>query len=265
MHAQAYTIADSVKVLSLLKEGEQMLSQEKTKIIAAQYFGDAFRLAGNIGFYKGQGEALRLFAIQEVQQKSSYNNEAMHYFIQSLRVWQALNNPYQIAKTYILLGDTFADKWYYYSEGLGYYKQALILMRRLGKVTEINSLLFKMTHINLKIGNITQATEYSEPLFEYYQKNNLYEATIKLKLSIAQYWADRQAYQYAQEIAQEAIKDYEAHGGTAKQFAKQMQNMEESKAHSNYISPERIVLMCITAFVVVGIVIASYFYARRQV
>ncbi|TAH06941.1 MAG: hypothetical protein EAZ14_11910 [Runella slithyformis] len=82
--AQVGEVRDSATVMRILKEGKTFMQTEKTRLISAQYFGDAFRLADSIGFYKGQGEALRALGMLDVMDKYKYSPIAMDYFKKSL-------------------------------------------------------------------------------------------------------------------------------------------------------------------------------------
>jgi tetratricopeptide (TPR) repeat protein len=261
----AFAQEDSTKVISLLKEGKELLNGQKTKIVSAQYFGDAFRLSQRLGYYQGEGEALRLLGLLSVYQRNEYSYEAMEYFQKSLAVWQAHGDRYETLHTYLLVADIFSERWHLYTESLGYYKQALLLSEKMQKNSESQQILLKMVRVYLQMDKMEEATQYSQRLIVYYKKQGSLDAITELKLDIAQHWAQRQDYKKAREVAKEAQRNFEAQGGNPAQFATYLQAIQQHQQRTETISASRLALAAITVVVIMIILTISYFYARRQV
>jgi tetratricopeptide (TPR) repeat protein len=266
---RVYGIEDSTEVLKILEQGEEYLADPKTEVISAQYFGDAYRLARYIGFYRGEGEALRFLAILSVKQRIQYSYEAIEYFKKSVEVWKYNNDTYELAYTYSYMGDVFADKWNLLQEGLGYYKQALVLTQRLKKTVATHQILAKMVKLCLRMLDMAQAESYSKPLLKYYQEQNAHEAIAALKLSIAERWAELENHTKAKEISLEAQQKFESATGedAKKHFALQLQSIQYHQTHKagGHISMDKLIVIISTLVVIAMIGIVSVFYARRQV
>lgn len=265
LSAQEIPIRDSTHVLWLLKEGQALAGNEKTKIISAQYFGDAFRLSDSLGFYKGQGEALRALGMLDVRDSHKYSVIAMDYFKKSLAVWEEFQDVYEIANTFIILGDIFSDKWNAPKEALAYFKQALTIVDKLGRDSEKYHLLLKIFKLHINLDEIEDATKYSVPLLKYYEKQKFHEAIAQVKLDIAQYWAAQKEFEKAKKMAKEAQSSFQEHGGDPQKFEPYMNSLMHNQNHVHTISTSRLTLMGFTVFVLLMFFVGSYIYARRQV
>ena len=262
---KAYHLSDSSEVIRLLLQGKELLADPATMIVSAQYFGSAFRLSQNIGYYTGQGEALKQLAILSVHQKPKYSHEAMKYFGEALEIWQARNDTYQVAETYSLMGDAFAERWNYHSEAVGYYKQSLAMAEKLRKTQAVQGLRFKITKSYLKIGNLEKAQPYLKPLRASLEKAGNHEALAELDLALAQYWADKDNLARAKEIVKKAQKSYTEHGGSPEKFTQYLQHLESYDKHTRRVTTSDILVIIGTVLVIGGVLVGSYFYARKQV
>jgi|GEM_PF-3087357 len=260
-----HSLADTTEVWQLLKLGKQMLAEPRTKIVAAQYFGDAFRLSQTMGFYKGEGYALQSLAMLSVAQKQTYSEEAIGYFRQALLIWEENKNLHEIAETYTNMGDIFVNQWHYYKEGIGYYKQALVLTKRLQRGVETEHLWLKILLASLKANDMEAALPYIKPLKTQYELTGQYEALASMYLAIAKYWTENQAYTKAQQITQEAKQICQAHGGDTSELTAYLKTVQNKHTDTQKMTTDQAVFMLSIIVFIVLFFVGIYFYARRQV
>ncbi len=193
---------DSVKVNLLIELSIQL--RRSAPNAALEYATEAFELAQEVGFEKGEAQALKYIGmayyfqgkyietidyweqarvvfdnigdlvgvsnmennIGAVYFNQGDDNRAINHYLESLEVAQEINEPLRIATAYINIGNVFMNKSITYKEALDYFQKALPICIELNDLEAYGTTTVNMGEIFFKQNQVDSALYYFNLSYE---------------------------------------------------------------------------------------------------
>jgi tetratricopeptide (TPR) repeat protein len=150
---------DTVKMDLLFKLIDLLLGNDPDK--ALEYTRQLFELADSLHHPSGMADAYTAYGVI-YQSKKDYRNALLND-LRGLRIYEAMNNRGDIAKTYTNIGVLYFTMQRY-DQAKGYFNKALDLCKQIG----LKNYLLSNLYINL--GNIASIEKAMDDAILYYKK-----------------------------------------------------------------------------------------------